>query len=126
MADYTRAEAVRPHKDVLLFPATSIALAVEGPENPQCAGIEEAIDHMATLLLCMKVHGNIKAAIKTCARVLNKRTEDVHNKVFLSDVIHAFMPDAVIRTRMRELKSQDEKARKQMIRDGVWPAWMGS
>lgn len=124
MTDYTRAEQVRPYKDALLFPATSIALAVEGAENPQCAGIEEAIDILTTLLLCMKVHGNIKAAIKTCARVLKNRTVDIHNNVFLSDVILAYMPDAVIRTRVREMTNQDMKSRKQMVRDGVWPAWM--
>lgn len=126
MADNTsRADWLAPYAGDLLFPATSIAIEIEGPENPMCAPIAEALDFMVTLILCMRLHGNDKAALKACARLLHSRSTDVNNKVFLCDVMRAFMPDAVIRTRLKELAQQDNKAQRQMVRDGVWPEWMG-
>lgn len=122
--DLAKADWLRPYKDHLLFPATSIAIEVHGPEKKECRDIAEAIDMIVTLMLCMKEHGNDKAAIKSCARELHNRAEDIHNKVFLADVMKAFMPDAVIRTRVKELAQADWKAQRQMIRDGVWPSWM--
>lgn len=122
--DRAKADWLRPYKDHLLFPATSISIEVHGPGKPQCVGLSEAIDFMATLMLCMKEHGNDKAAIKSCARALHNRAVDIYNKVFLADVMKAFMPDAIIRTRVKELAQADWKAQRQMIRDGVWPSWM--
>lgn len=122
--DRARADGLRPYKDHLLFPATSISIEVHGSDKPQCVGLSEAIDIMATLMLCMKEHGNDKDAIKSCARALHNRAEDIYNKVFLADVMKAFMPDAVIRTRVKELAQADWKAQRQMIREGVWPSWM--
>ena len=122
--DLAKADWLRPYKDHLLFPATSIAIEVHGPEKKECRDISEAIDMIVTLMLCMKEHGNEKAAIKSCARALHNRAVDIHNKVFLADVIKAFMPDAVIRTRVKEMAQQDWKSQRQMIREGVWPSWM--
>ena len=80
--DRAKADWLRPYKDHLLFPATSIAIEVHGPEKKECRDISEAIDIIATLMLCMKEHGNGKAAIKSCARALHNRAVDIHNKVF--------------------------------------------
>ena len=122
--DLARSEWLRPYRNALLFPATSISIEVQGPEKPDCVAIAEAIDIMATLMLCMKEHGNDKDAIQSCAQALNRRVEDPYNKVFLTKVMTAFMPDAVIRTRVKELAQADWKAQRQMIREGVWPSWM--
>lgn len=122
--DRAKADWLRPYKDHLLFPATSISIEVHGPEKKACRDIAEAIDMIVTLMLCMKEHGNDKAAIQSCARALNCRVEDPYNKVFLTKVMTAFMPDAIIRTRVKELAQADWKAQRQMIRDGVWPSWM--
>lgn len=119
-----RADWLRPYKDHLLFPATSISIEVHGSDKPQCVGQSEAIDIMATLMLCMKEHGKDKAALKECARQLQGHTEDMNNRVFLADIRLAILPDAVIRIRLKELAQADNKARRQMIRDDVWPSWM--
>ena len=122
--DRARANWLRPYKDALLFPATSISVEVHGRDKPECRAISEAIDIMVTLMLCMKEHGNDKAALKECARQLQQHTEDHYNLVFLRDVRLAFLPDANIRIRLKELAQADNKAQRQMIRDGVWPSWM--
>lgn len=122
--DRAKADWLRPYKDHLLFPATSIAIEVHGPEKKECRDISEAIDMIVTLMLCMKEHGNDKAAIQSCARALNCRVEDPYNKVFLTKVMTALMPDAVIRTRVKEMAQRDWKSQRQMIREGVWPSWM--
>lgn len=119
-----RAEWLKPYRKVLMFPATSISIEVTGREQPMCKQIAEAIDIMVTFMLCNKIHGNNKKAMQACARELMKRVKDRHNYYFLQEVSKAWLPDAQLRQKVRQMKEAEAKAQFAMKRAGDWPAWM--
>ena len=101
----------------IYLPATMLALSrtevAEMSDN-----LREAISGQVSMMLCQRFNGNDSEKLRSCARKVSERMSNSANRDFFAKCANSKMPDSVLRIRVREMKSADDKAARQMKRNG--------
>ena len=108
---------IKQNWDKIYLPVTMLALSrteVEGMSD----NLREASSGQVSMMLCQRFNGNDSEKLRSCARKVSERMNNTANREFFAKCATSKMPDSVLRIRVREMKAADDKAARQMKRNG--------
>ena len=108
---------IKSNWDNIYLPATMMALSRTEVEE-MSDNLREAISGQVSMMLCIKFNGNDISKLRTCAIKVSERMNNHSNREFFKKCATSSMPDSTLRIRVREMKAADNKAERQMRRNG--------